>query len=204
MALENIFAGASDAATSKYAKLPKLRSIQTSDGWKTRCCSALLTLRRLEAFTAEQSGQDFVSAEFYVNQVWDGGEFAHAEGTLVKAMWCLDRKRSGDLTYRGMAEMRRVRGFFEAMFSQAGIAVTNENIAKLMAVSVKGAMGEKADAADAKMLGIKKGDDYPSPLGTQVVVRIYEEASKSDKPEHAGKVYPTEQWSAPPSEEVPF
>jgi hypothetical protein len=144
---------------------------------------------------SEQSGQDFVSAEFYVNQVWDGGEFAHAEGTLVKAMWCLDRKRSGDLTYRGMAEMRRVRGFFEAMFSQAGIAVTNENIAKLMAVSVKGA---------AKMLGIKKGDDYPSPLGTQVVVRIYEEASKSDKPEHAGKVYPTEQWSAPPSEEVPF
>lgn len=182
MSLEDIFAGAGDVGGSSFADLPRLRQVKLGESWETRHGEYLLTLKRLEAFTAEQSGKDFVTAEFLVNQVLTSGKNALEEGTTVKAMWDLDRKRNGQLTFRGEAEMKRVKSFFKAMFVQAGIAVTDENVGKLMAVTCKAAMEESEH----------------SPVGTQVVCKTYDEPSKSDKAEHKGKTYATEHWSAPP------
>lgn len=201
--VEDIFAGAGDVGGGGFANLPALKAIKVGDSYETRHCTSLLTLTRLEAFTAKVGKQDYVSAEFHVNQVLVAGQHALTPGTTIKHMWCLDRDRTNDLTFRGLAEMKRVKGFFAAMYIQAGILVTDENCTKLMALSCKGAMGADMDAADAAVLGAVLGTDgkypaYPSPIGTQVVCQTFDEGTRSDKPEHSGKTYATDQWSAPP------
>jgi len=197
--VEDIFAGAGAVGGQGFAKLPQLRCAKVGDDWVSRNCTVLLTLTRLEAFQSEKE-QDFVTAEFLVSQVTNIGDksLAHTEGSSVKAMWALDKLRSGKLTLRGEYEMKRCRAFFAAMYSQADIAITDENAGKLMALSCHGAMGHKLDEVDAKLLGKEVGEPYPSPIGTQVVCRLFDEKSRSDKQEYQGKSYATEAWSAPP------
>ena len=77
--------------------------------------------------------------------------------------------------------MRRVKGLFTAMFSQADIEVTDDNVGALMVATTEAAMK----------------DSELSPIGTQVVCEIFDEKS-SPRDGSESKMYSSERWSPPP------
>lgn len=157
-------------------QLPWLRN---GGGNTTAAGGYLLTIERLEAFE-NKDGQGRVTAEFRVADVTSSQPNSHAEGTLVKEMWCLDRTLKGELTNRGRSDMFRMRNFFNAIFSQVDMPVTNENIAGLAAQACETAR------------------DGGAPVGIQVLCEVFDEASRSTDPKFKDRTYSTTRFSAPP------